>query len=459
MKRYAVLPLLAVVAMACASSPREQQQQRSLAPAASPRSEAAIDAAEYRHALEEAYAQIVARTSGDAKALVIDADAILSMPVPEHPAIAVAVDYFSNGRRDQIQRSLYRSARYRPMIEPVLDANRLPRGLAYLPVIESAYIPTLTSKAGAHGIWQFMPGTGREMGLEINWWLDERADPEAATQAAAKYLRYLFDEFSDWPLALAAYNAGPGRIRRALNETGSSTYWELVDKAAIPRETRGYVPTFYATLVIVSDPATYGFTLTEPESQNFARVEIEGPVSLQHLAAVGGVDSDVLRDLNPHYKRGIVPPGNHVVRVPPPAASPIYARAATMKFEDPELKVATFTMRKGDTVSKLARAAGTSPQEILSMNGLRSARLGEGDSLYLPVRQSDLSNVLRKAVEPPSRYHKVKKGDTLYSIAKKHGLRVEELLDLNRLTRQKTIHPGDRLRVSGGANAVTAGGS
>ncbi|MHB9001610.1 MAG: LysM peptidoglycan-binding domain-containing protein, partial [Thermoanaerobaculia bacterium] len=111
------------------------------------------------------------------------------------------------------------------------------------------------------------------------------------------------------------------------------------------------------------------------------------------------------------------------------------------------------------TVSKLARATGTSAQEILSMNGLRSARLGEGDSLYLPVRQSDLSNVLRKAVEPPSRYHKVKKGDTLYSIAKKHGLKVEELLDLNRLTRQKAIHPGDRLRVSGGANAVTAGGS
>ncbi|MHB9001390.1 MAG: lytic transglycosylase domain-containing protein, partial [Thermoanaerobaculia bacterium] len=274
MKRYAVLPLLAVTAMACASTSRELQQRPLPATSASPRIEAAIDAAEYHHALEEAYAQIVARTSGNAKAPVIDADAILSMPVPEHPTIAGAVDYFSNELRDQIQRSLYRSARYRPMIEPVLDANRLPRGLAYLPVIESAYVPTLTSKAGAHGIWQFMPGTGREMGLEINWWLDERADPEAATRAAAKYLRYLFDEFSDWPLALAAYNAGPGRIRRALNETGSSTYWELVDKAAIPRETRGYVPTFYATLVIVSDPASYGFTLTEPESQNFARVEI-----------------------------------------------------------------------------------------------------------------------------------------------------------------------------------------
>lgn len=459
MKRYAVLPLLAVIAIACASSPRELQQRPLAVATTDPRNEAAVDAAEYRHALEEAYAQIIARASDGANAPVIDADAILSMPVPDHPTIGGAVDYFTNGLHEQIQRSLYRSALYRPMIEPVLEQNGLPRGLAYLPVIESAYVPTLTSKAGAHGIWQFMPGTGREMGLEINWWLDERADPEKATKAAAKYLRYLYDEFSDWPLALAAYNAGPGRIRRALNETGSSTYWELVDKAAIPRETRGYVPTFYATLVIVSDPATYGFTLTETEPQSFARVEVQGPVSFQQLSAVGGIDSTVIRDLNPHYKRGIVPPGNHVVRVPRGAAPPIVARAATMKFEDPELKVATFTMRKGDTVSKLARATGTSTQDILSMNGLRSARLGAGDSLYLPVRQSDLSSVLRKAAEPQSRYHKVKKGDTLYSIAKKHGLSVDELLDLNRLSRAKTIHPGDRLRVSGGANAVTAGGS
>lgn len=457
----AVLPLVALVVVGCASSPARPVAQpapqvvQTSAPAVS---ETRIDAVEYRKALEEAYAQIVARSSGTTKAPVVDADAALSMPIPDHRSIRGAIDYFSTDLHDQIQRSLYRSATYRTMIEGVLDEYRLPRGLAYLPVIESAYLPTLTSSAGAHGVWQFMPGTARDMGLSIDWWIDERANPEKATRAAAKYLRYLYNEFGDWPLALAAYNAGPGRIRRAMEDSGSDTFWELVEKGAIPRETRGYVPTFYATLVIVSDPAAYGFELREPEAPSTATVEIEGPVSLQYLGAVGSVDKAVLRDLNAHYKRGVVPPGRHVVRVPHGAAEPIAARATTMKFEDPELEIANFTLRNGDSLAKLARALKKSEQDLLSMNGLRRNNLEAGDSIYLPVRQSDLSSILRKAQQPPSRYHKVKKGETLYSIARAHGLSVEELLDLNRMTREKTIHPGDKLRVSGGPLAVTAGG-
>src|SRR6202008_1639899 len=173
-----------------------------------------------------------------------------SLPIPAHRTINSAVRLFSVDMKDSIQTSLLRSARYRKLIDKALAEQKLPKGLAYLPVIESAYMPTLTSRAGAHVIWQFMGETAREYGLRVDWWVDERADPEHSTRAAAAYLRDLYRQFNDWPLALAAYNAGPGRIRRAMNATGGTTFWELLENEAVPKETRGYVPTVFATLTI-----------------------------------------------------------------------------------------------------------------------------------------------------------------------------------------------------------------
>ena len=170
-------------------------------------------------------------------------------------------------------------------------------------MIESAYVPTLTSRAGAHGIWQFMPETAREYGLRVDWWVDERADPERSTRAAAAYLKDLYRQFNDWPLALAAYNAGPGRIRRAMQSTGAVTFWELLENEAVPKETRGYVPTFFATLTIASDPSTYGFQLGTPIDFDRSAVEIEGPLSLRYLASVAHVDEALLRDLNPALRQ------------------------------------------------------------------------------------------------------------------------------------------------------------
>ena len=180
------------------------------------------------------------------------------MNVPDHRSIRGALNYFSTDLHDSIQLSLLRSARYKKLIDATLDQYHLPHGLAYLPVIESAYVANLTSRAGAHGIWQFMPATAREYGLRVDWWVDERADPVKSTRAAAGYLRDLYNRFGDWSLALAAYNAGPGRVQRALTETGARSFWELQDLNAVPKETRGYVPTFFATLLIVSEPSTTG---------------------------------------------------------------------------------------------------------------------------------------------------------------------------------------------------------
>ncbi|MGZ8853370.1 MAG: transglycosylase SLT domain-containing protein [Thermoanaerobaculia bacterium] len=423
-------------------------------PVVSPRSS---DAAHLRAELEQAFDEIVAREGKPVAAPELDVEAAASIPIPEHRTISGAVNLFTTRMRDDIQTSLIRSARYEKMIEAALAEYRLPKGLAYLPVIESAYMPALTSRAGAHGIWQFMPDTAREYGLRVDWWVDERADPEKSAYAAAAYLNDLYREFNDWSLVLAAYNAGPGRVRRAMTSTGATTFWELLEWGAVPKETRGYVPTFYATLLIATDPDTYGFRLGTPEEIDEKQIVVEGPLSLAYLAEVAGVDRDLLREMNPALRRALLPPGRTAVRLPARAAQIVAPRAATLKREDANVAVCTFTLRERDTLKRLARAIGTSTDTIMAMNSLQSAHaVGEGDSIYLPVRARELGARLAH-YNDASAYYKVRKGDTIYSIARKHHLSVEDLRELNDLTSRARLQPGQRLRVAP-PRAVTAGG-
>lgn len=436
---------------ACVSAPQQAVPKTVPTPTRS----ASADLSEYRQEMESAYARIVEHLQSKEKLPIVDADAILSMEVPDHRTVRSAINLFSVDMHDSIQQSLRRSAEYKLMIDRVLDEYGLPRGLAYLPVIESAYLPTLTSRAGARGIWQFMPGTAREYGLRVDWWMDDRTDPEKSTRAAAQMLRDLHGQFGDWSLALAAYNCGPGRVSRTLASQGAGSFWELLENQALPKETRGYVPTFFATLTIVSDPQTYGFELEEPKPIDFRNVDVAGPVSLEYVAEAIGIDHDEVKALNPAFRRGIVPPGKATVRVPSNVAPRLAEKAATLRYDDPYVSVSSFTLRSGDSVAKLAKMLKTSREEILRMNGLSSDRIGEGDSIYLPVRKSTLSNILRSEHHADA-FYVVEQGDTLYSIAKRHGLSVEELLDLNQL-KESTIQPGMKLRVMLG-NSVTAGG-
>ncbi|MGZ5477631.1 MAG: transglycosylase SLT domain-containing protein [Thermoanaerobaculia bacterium] len=451
-----LLPAAAFVFAACTTTapPPVPTPVPQPSPVVSPRSS---DAAHLRAELEQAFDEIVAREGKPVAAPQLDVEAAASIPIPEHRTISGAVNLFTTRMRDDIQTSLIRSARYEKMIEAALAEYRLPKGLAYLPVIESAYMPALTSRAGAHGIWQFMPDTAREYGLRVDWWVDERADPEKSAYAAAAYLNDLYREFNDWSLVLAAYNAGPGRVRRAMTSTGATTFWELLEWGAVPKETRGYVPTFYATLLIATDPDTYGFRLGTPEEIDEKQIVVEGPLSLAYLAEVAGVDRDLLREMNPALRRALLPPGRTAVRLPARAAQIVAPRAATLKREDANVAVCTFTLRERDTLKRLARAIGTSTDTIMAMNSLQSAHaVGEGDSIYLPVRARELGARLAH-YNDASAYYKVRKGDTIYSIARKHHLSVEDLRELNDLTSRARLQPGQRLRVAP-PRAVTAGG-
>jgi membrane-bound lytic murein transglycosylase D len=450
-----LLPSIFVLALACASTPPAPK------PVPAPVSSSVSttkETADFRKELEDAYAQIMARADRPVASVpAADVEAAVSMPIPDHRSIRGAINLFSTDLRSDIQTYLTRSTKYKRVIDKALAEQNLPKGLAYLPVIESGYSPTMTSHSGAHGIWQFMPDTAREYGLRVDWWVDERADPERSSRAAAVYLKDLYRQFNDWPLVLAAYNAGPGRIRRAMNDTGARTFWDLLEQSAVPKETRGYVPTFFATIAIASDPSSFGFRLGPPSEPDDKRVEVEGPLSLKYLAEAARVDEAVMRDLNPGLHRGIVPPGRTAVRVPAKAADSIAARASTLKNEDEHIAVCSFVLRSGDSVKRIARALGTTTDTILAMNNLRSAdRVGEGDAVYLPVRARQLGALLSHSSHDDI-YYAVHKGDTLYSIAKKHDLSVEELLDLNDLSRGHKLRTGERLRISL-PRALTAGG-
>ncbi|HKO01183.1 MAG TPA: transglycosylase SLT domain-containing protein [Thermoanaerobaculia bacterium] len=451
--KRALLLLLSIVSAGCSSTfAPSTPAQSAAAPQAAP---TAADSAAYRAALEDAYTHIVAREGVPVNAPKVDVEAAVSMEIPDHKTIRGALTYFTTELKPSIQESLLRSAKYRRLIDKALDEYKLPKGLAYLPVIESAYVPTLTSRAGAHGIWQFMPDTAREYGLRVDWWVDERADPERSTRAAAKYIRDLYRQFNDWPLTLAAYNAGPGRIHRALETNNVATFWELLELGAIPKETRGYVPTFFATLMIASDPQTYGFKLNDPAEIDEKRVEVTGPLSLSYLAEAAQVDEAVLKALNPALRRGVVPPGRLTIRVPSKAAETVASRAATLKNDDANIAICSFTLRGSDRLERIARAIGSTTETILAMNDVRSAdRLRAGDSIYLPVRARELGNLLSNSSEV---YYAVAKGDTYYSIAKKHNLSVDELLELNDLRNSHKLHPGEKLRVTAG-RTMTAGG-
>ena len=436
---------MAFVLAACATTPVPHA-----APAAP---EIARDDAALTNELSTARNIINERYASPSSSNFADLESASSIPMPQHPSIESAIRLFSGRMKSSIQESLIRSARYKAMIDRVLTEEKLPRALGYLPVIESAYIPTLTSRAGAHGIWQFMPDTAREYGLRVDWWVDERADPERSTRAAARFIKDLYRQFNDWPLTLAAYNAGGGRVRRALSNTAASSFWELLDRTAVPAETRGYVPTFFATMAIIGDPEAYGFRLEEPAIADDKRVEVEGPVSLAHVAQVAGIEEDALRAMNPAYRKGLLPPGKATLVVPAEVAPAIAARATTMKRDDDAIAICTFTLRDGDSLRQLARSIGTSVDTLLAMNDLRTGEeVRGGDAIYLPVRARELSSLLAG-----EHYYAVKKGDTVYSIAKRFDLTVDELRDLNQMSKKRTLHTGEKLRVSV-PRALTAGG-
>jgi membrane-bound lytic murein transglycosylase D len=373
--------------------------------------------------------------------------------IPLNDRVLSYVELFQGRLHDFMEAGLERGLRYLPMIQRIFQSEGLPLDLAYVPLVESAFKPNALSHASARGMWQFMSDTAAEHGLEQNWFIDERSDPEKATRAAAQYLKTLADTFDgDWNLALASYNAGPGRLQRAIQRAHTDDYWALsASTRYLPRETREYVPMIMAAIIIGSHPALYGFEVGSAAPLAYERVSVPNALDLKIIAEWIGVSVDQLRELNPELRRTTTPMGEHDLKVPLGTAATVRMKLATaaplyVHFD-------FHRVRRGETLSSIARHYKVSLSELRLANELKSSRLRVNQTLMIPRRTapglpSSPSTSARSAAgrgAAPTTY-RVRRGDTLFSIARQFSTTVAELKTANQL-RSDRIHIGDRLTV------------
>ena len=382
-----------------------------------------------------------------------------SMPVPsplENERVEWALAYLSVERKEVIEEGLSQATRYMPMIEAIFDEVGIPRELSWSPLIESLFKTNAYSRAAAVGMWQFVSGTARLYGMKVGNNLDERRDPVRASRMAAIYMRDLYDEFQDWSLVLAAYNAGKGRIGRAMERTGADDFWTLSERRAIPRETRDHVPKIYAAMFMGSDPEYYGLEVTQLPVYVYDESVMDANTDLRLIADLVGLTFDEIRDLNPHITAWV--PEDYPVRIPVGSKRAFEAALAEVPAAE-LLEFMTHIVVRGDTLSGIASQYATKVSAIAEVNNLRNAnRLSIDQKLIIPM-----GNETRPYRPQPvadfdtgeRTTYRVQRGDSLYEIALNFRTNVPNLMRWNDLATNR-IYPGDTLIVYYGVRGAMA---
>ena len=301
---------------------------------------------------------------------------VLDIPVELNGRVLEFVDFFEHRGKFIFARWFARKGRYEPMMTRIFAEAGLPPELIYVCMIESGFNPDAVSRASAVGHWQFMEPTAKQYGLRLDAWIDERRDPVKATHAAAKYLARLHGRMGSWPLALAAYNAGPGRVYSAIREHNHNDYWALARSGALPEEASRYVPKIMAAMVIGHDPQRYGFGEVRPQRPwDFVEVLTPGGIDVHALAEKSGIDGAVIADMNPELRRGFTPPdgADYPLRVPRAKAHAVDQVLAKGQIARPSVLV-EHTVRFGERVRDIAHAYGASGGNIRRVNRLGAGR-------------------------------------------------------------------------------------
>ena len=401
------------------------------------------------------------------------------IPIPTNDKVLRYVELFQGRLREFLTEGLSRGVQYLPMIQSTFRAEGLPLDLAYIPLIESAFKPSALSRAKARGVWQFMRGTALENGLKADWYLDERADPVKATQAAAKYLKTLHGIFEDWHLAMASYNGGPGRVKRALTRSRKIDFWQLsASTRYLPRETRDYVPMILAAIIIAKNPAQYGFEITPMAAPLTETVIVPQALDLRRVAEWAGVPMDEIQSLNPEFRRWTTPikKGEYTIKVPQGTADKVReGLAASGPSQLNAMQV--HTVKRGETLATIARKLQVSRADLAEANYLKvTSRVAVGAKLIIPrmpsaallarasageletTAETIVAEVLRETTPlastvTPRRTYQVKRGDTLSAIARKTGTTITQLKNWNKL-RSTNLKVGTRLLIQSPRSAA-----
>lgn len=442
---------------------------------------------------------------------------LIGIPLEVNRLVLKWIDYFQGPGRPHMERYLSRSTRYAPVMKEILRKEGLPEDLIYIALIESGFSSTAHSSASAVGYWQFIKGTAKQYRMRVDSFVDERRDFERSTVAAADYFKGLYNLFGAWYLAIASYNVGENRVKSLVMRHKTRDFWQLARENKLPQETVNYVPKFLAARLIAKEPEKYGFTDIEyMPALEFSTVTFTTPIDIRRLATEMGLEYDDLRDLNPMYKRGVAPMAKGsdklVLRVPKGHEAKAVAAAATAAANTQMRYVAEddysyYRVRRGDTVSSIARKFNISQTKILQLNRLSNrsvlsvgkrlrvpsedvALLGPGKSSQIETRvkrERDRDRVpsndnadkksqapstklasrsrqlsrtevrVRKLQDSDTRhrrtasirsaYHVVRRGENLALIARKYQVSVRELANHNRLKNKSTLFVGKRLEI------------
>jgi membrane-bound lytic murein transglycosylase D len=350
------------------------------------------------------------------------------------------INYFSSRGHATIERALIRRGRYHEMISRVFREEGVPQDLVFLAQAESGFQPLALSRMGARGMWQFMPWDGTHAGLQHNWWVDERQDPEKSTRAAARLLRDLYNQFGDWYLAMAAYNSGPGTVQRAVQRTGYADFWELYKRNVLPGETRNYVPIILAMTIMAKNPSQYGLDHLALDTPVLAdTVRIHYPIDLRLVAECTDSSTAVLQELNPSLLRMTTPKDlDFDLHLPRGMAAKFESAVAAIP-EEKRVYWRYHRVEGGETLSEIARRYHTTASAIAEANNLENAELARDSKLIIPVSQVRASandGGARSATlvysKQPAHYT-VRKGDTVLSVADDFGVPAGKVRQWNRL--------------------------
>jgi len=375
-----------------------------------------------------------------------------TLPVEFNERVMQEIFYMTNGARNFTEGSLNRMTAYDSMIYAQLSQMGMPKDLIYLALVESGFKVKAYSRAKASGMWQFIPETGKRYGLEVDYWVDMRRNPEKATMAALKYLKRLHDEFNDWLLAMAAYNCGEGRVRRLVKEmmadstwdtTKTVTYWDL----ELPKETMRYVPRILAAMVIGHFPEQYDMKVEKQYQPDFDTVTVFDSFPLEEVAKLLKVSEDTLRVLNMELVKWCTPPNkdHYLLRLP------VGTRGAFVDGYD-KMEKNSFSswhhhkVKKGENLGVIARQYGISVTELKQANDMKSDRIRAGKSLLIPIKVTPKKSTGKKPTKVKT--YVVKQGDNLASVARLFGVSQDSVRAWNSLDAAAVVKPGDTLLVS-----------